>query len=73
MLLEILDGDNTIFSDLKKVDILANKTVQFSSETLINEVKQWSAENPSLYTLKILVTDKTNSNNNQFIKKKYWF
>ncbi|MDX5584643.1 MAG: glycoside hydrolase family 2 TIM barrel-domain containing protein [Aureibaculum sp.] len=69
VLLEILDGENSIFTDSKKIDIPANNVIEISSETLIKNVKQWSAEKPDLYILNISLTDEVNPNNNQFIKK----
>ena len=73
VLLEIMDGNNSLFSNSKTLDIPANSTIDFYSETLIKNVKQWSAETPNLYTLKITLTDETNSKNNQFIQKNIGF
>lgn len=73
VLLEILDGENSIFTDSKKIDIPANNVIEISSETLIKNVKQWSAEKPDLYILNISLTDEVNPNNNQFIKKNIGF
>lgn len=73
VLLEILDGENSIFTDSKTIDIPANNVIEISSETLIKNVKQWSAEKPDLYILNISLTDEVNPNNNQFIKKNIGF
>jgi len=73
VLLEILDGENSIFTDSKTIDIPANNVIEISSETLIKNVKQWSAEKPDLYILNISITDEVNPNNNQFIKKNIGF
>jgi len=73
VLLEIMDGNNSLFSDSKTLDIPANSVINFNSKTLIKNVKQWSAETPNLYTLKIALTDETNSSNNQFINRNIGF
>ncbi len=73
VLLELLDGENLIYSDSKTIDVPANSSIVFSSETLIKNVNQWSAEVPNLYTLKIVLVDEVNSNNNQFISKNIGF
>ncbi|WP_034041710.1 glycoside hydrolase family 2 TIM barrel-domain containing protein [Wocania ichthyoenteri] len=71
--LELFDDENSVYSDLKTIDIPANDTIQFTSETVIKNVKQWSAEQPNLYTLKITLEDETNTKNSQYITKKIGF
>nr|NQU91943.1 DUF4981 domain-containing protein [Bacteroidota bacterium] len=67
-----LDGTVIYFSEQA---ILIESGVQktFDFKTFINNVKQWSAEIPTRYTLKIALTDNENSRNNQFIQKKVGF
>jgi len=60
---EILDGENSIFKTSEDVEVSANSIKEFNANTIINDVKPWSAEIPNLYTLKI------SFDNNQFITK----
>ncbi|MFD1615295.1 glycoside hydrolase family 2 TIM barrel-domain containing protein [Gelatiniphilus marinus] len=71
--IEVLDDKTSIFKDVKTVDISANDSLGVVSETLVNNVKQWSAEQPHLYTLKITLQDENNTKNNQYITKKIGF
>lgn len=70
---QVFDGESSKFEDAKVLDIPANDSIQFSSESNIEQVKQWSAELPNLYTLKITLQDETNTKNNQYITKKIGF
>ncbi|MBJ7881051.1 glycoside hydrolase family 2 TIM barrel-domain containing protein [Gelidibacter salicanalis] len=70
---EVYDGVTSKFTDSKILDIPANETVQFFSENSFENVKQWSAEQPNLYTLKIVLEDETNSKNDQFITRNVGF
>jgi len=67
--IEILESNKSIYKTSKKIEILANSTKVFSSNTIIEKVKQWSAENPNLYSLHISLIDESNSENNQYIKR----
>lgn len=71
--LQIFDGENLMHSDLKTITVPAQDTIQLISEKVIENVKQWSAEHPNLYTLKITLKDDANAENNQFITKKIGF
>jgi len=71
--MEIFDGKTSKYKDSKVLEIPANDIVQFSSETIIDSIKQWSAELPNLYTLKIVLTDEANAKNNQYITKNIGF
>ncbi|QBN20314.1 glycoside hydrolase family 2 TIM barrel-domain containing protein [Flavobacterium nackdongense] len=55
--IQLLDGENTVFSDTKSLlaKIGAN-TLDFN--TKLPNVKTWNAENPNLYTLLITLKDK---------------
>jgi beta-galactosidase len=65
--IEILDGNNSIFKTSKNVEIPANSTEEYNTNTIINAVKSWSAEIPNLYTLKISL------DNIQYISKQIGF
>lgn len=71
--IEVFDGKTLKYVDFKVLAIPANDNVQFSSENTIKNVKQWSAEQPNLYTLKISLEDETNAKNNQHLTKKIGF
>jgi beta-galactosidase len=71
--LEILDDEKSIFIDSKALEISLGTTVNFSSEDIINKVRQWSAETPNLYTLKITLKDKDNPKNDIYIKRPLGF
>lgn len=70
---EVLDGDTSKYKNSKTLDIAANDSIQFVSQHIIDNVKQWSAETPNLYTLKIILDDETNAENDQYITKKIGF
>jgi len=67
--LELLDGENSILKENSTIDIPSNNSIDFTTEKIIEKVKQWSAEIPNLYTLKISLTDENNSKNNQYISR----
>lgn len=71
--IQILDKEKEIFIEEKHLEISANKTKNINIETIIENVKQWSAEIPNLYTLNIQSTDSMNPKNNQFIQKHIGF
>ena len=70
---EVFDGETSKFTDSKVLEIPANDSIQFSSESIFENVKQWSAEQPNLYTLKIVLKDDTNAKNDQFITRNVGF
>lgn len=70
---EVLDGDTSLFSDSEVLEIPAHETVEFFSENLFKNVKKWSAEQPNLYTLNIILEDESHVDNNQFITKHVGF
>ncbi len=69
VLLELLDGGNSIFIDSKTLEIPANSQVVFNADHILKNVKSWSAETPNLYTVKITLKDENSESNNQYIKK----
>lgn len=71
--IEILDNKKSLFKDIQTLEIPADSSIVLLSETIIKKVKQWSAEAPNLYDLKITLIDKTNPKNNQYVHKKTGF
>ncbi|GGK45946.1 MULTISPECIES: glycoside hydrolase family 2 TIM barrel-domain containing protein [Flavobacteriaceae] len=69
IVIELLDGENSILKETKTLEIEANTSADFTTENVIGNVKQWSAEIPNLYTLKIYLKDKKNSKNNIYITR----
>ncbi len=67
--LELLDGEKSIFKETKNLEIAANTSIDFTSKNLIENVKQWSAEIPNLYTFKISLEDEKNAKNNTYITR----
>ena len=67
--LSVLDKDKIIFSSEQSIEIEANSLINFNADQIIENVRQWSAEAPNLYTVKITLTDVDNSDNNQYIAK----
>lgn len=65
--LSILKEGTTIFKAEKELVIQPNKDAVFTAETVLENVKNWSAEAPNLYQLKI------NVNNEQFVEKQIGF
>ncbi|HEY9169486.1 MAG TPA: glycoside hydrolase family 2 TIM barrel-domain containing protein [Lutibacter sp.] len=69
IVLELLDGEKSIVKDVKNIEIAANASIDFISEKIIETVRQWSAEIPNLYTLKISLEDENNPKNNEYITR----
>ncbi|WP_412986734.1 glycoside hydrolase family 2 TIM barrel-domain containing protein [Pontimicrobium sp. IMCC45349] len=65
--LELLDGNQSLYKTNQIIDLKPGDISNFDSETIIENVKSWSAETPNLYTLKI------SFDNTQFITKKIGF
>ena len=65
--IEILDGKNSVFKTSETIEIQANSTKEFNTNTIIARVRSWSAEIPNLYALSISLDD------NQFIKTQIGF
>lgn len=70
---EMLDDEKSIYRSSEIVEIPVDKTFAFASNSVIPNVKQWSAEMPNLYTLRISLEDKSNPKHNQYIKKNLGF
>ncbi|MBI9068583.1 MAG: DUF4981 domain-containing protein [Salinivirgaceae bacterium] len=72
---ELLDnsGFQTVFSVQKdlKLDAKENKEITFNE--VFAEIKQWSAEIPNLYTLRISLIDEKESKNSEFISTQIGF
>ncbi len=73
MLLELLDNETSVFSDSITLSIPANSKAEFNSNNIIENVMQWSAEAPNLYTVKIALKDKNQNKNNQHIQRPLGF
>lgn len=67
--LELLHGEKTIVKESKTLEIGINSSIDFISEAIIENVQQWSAEIPNLYTLKIKLEDENNTKNNIYITR----
>jgi len=70
---ELMDGDQSIYKTEELLQISAESQVAFSTDKIINNVKQWSAEHPNLYQLVISMKDLSNKENSQFIKRNIGF
>jgi len=68
---ELFDGDERIFEFEKDLVLEAEKSINIDIKKLIANVKQWSAEIPNLYKLKISLLDMNEKN--QFIEKMVGF
>jgi len=71
--LQIFDGENQIYNTTGLVEIEANSTIEFKANHTLENVKQWSAERPNLYGIKISLVDASNSKNDQFINSHIGF
>ena len=67
------DGDSVLFSQKKNIKLAKGSKNDVEFNSLINSVKQWSAEQPNLYDLYITLEDGQFPANNQFIKKAIGF
>ena len=67
--LELFDDDNLLFQTTEMIEIPSDSTYQFESERIAENIKQWSAEIPNLYTLKIKLEDVNDSKNNQYVNR----
>lgn len=73
LLIEVMDNTTIIHRSLDNISIPADSSLNISSETIINNVKQWSAEIPALYDLKIILKDENNTQNDQYIQRHIGF
>ena len=64
--LEIFDGKNSVFKVVKTIEVHGGGNSNFKTESILKNVKPWSAETPNLYDLHI-------SLDNQYIKRKIGF
>lgn len=71
--LSILDGNTTLYEFSKIINIQGKSIEEVSTEKIIDAIKQWSAESPNLYQLKIALEDIDQANNNQYITKNIGF
>ncbi|MCK5774673.1 MAG: hypothetical protein KAH25_00770, partial [Bacteroidales bacterium] len=73
IIIEVLDGETSLLKESKNLEIPANASIEFSSESIFKNVKQWSAETPNLYTLKISLKDEIDSLEDQYIQRSVGF
>lgn len=71
--IQLLNENEEIFTQEKQIEIAANEIIDIRFESILKNVKQWSAEIPNLYTLNIQLIDSKNPRNNQFVKKHIGF
>lgn len=71
--IRLSDEDKLLFEDLQTVEVLPGAIAGISSETILEDVKQWSAELPQLYRLSIRLSDPSEPQNSQFIEKMIGF
>ncbi|WP_420400856.1 glycoside hydrolase family 2 TIM barrel-domain containing protein [Flagellimonas sp.] len=70
---ELLDDENLVFSKTSKISLAPKDVEWIQLNDLIENVKQWSAETPNLYSLQIALEDSINPENNQYIKSHVGF
>ena len=71
--IRLIQEGTVLFEDNQILKIPSGAIAGISSETLLKEVQQWSAEMPNLYTLQLQLTDPTYPENSQFIQKQIGF
>ena len=71
--LELLDENESIFSTEKTIELSKDSKIDVVFNDIVKEVKQWSAEQPNLYTLRISLEDENSPNNSQYLNKKVGF
>jgi len=67
--LSIEDGGNILWEESKSVEISPGDSKTFVSSRTLKDVKNWSAETPNLYLIKIKIEDSENSKNNQYLRR----
>ena len=67
--LVLLDGETVVFASTKQVTIVANSSLEFQADTILEQVQPWSAEIPKLYDLVISLEDESDAANNSYIKR----
>ncbi len=65
--LELLDGTASLKKATAKLEIMPGETKNFKVQEILDNVKQWSAEIPNLYGLKISLEDADDPNNNEYV------
>ena len=71
--IQIFDDIKEVFSYQEEIEINSKDTLSIKVKTIIPNVKQWSAETPNCYQLRLQLLDVENEKNNQFIDKKIGF
>lgn len=65
----VSDNDNVLLSFEKKIKIASNDSTIIDFSGIINEVKQWSAEEPNLYNIQFQLTSYNDDAQNQYVNK----
>ena len=71
--IRLSQGEKILFEDKQTLEIPPAAIAGISSEALLKEVNQWSAELPNLYKLQLQLIDPANTAYNQFIQKQIGF
>jgi beta-galactosidase len=71
--IKLSEGEDTLFSDSKRVEIPPGAISGITFESLLKDVNPWTAETPALYHLYISLLDSINPENNQFVQKQIGF
>ncbi len=70
---QVLDDTREVLAFHQKLKIKPSDTLKIHFESLISNVKQWSAEIPNCYQLQVQLLDPRNNKNNQYIQKNIGF
>ncbi len=70
---KVFDGETPLFSASEDVQIPADSLYTFKTSKMFNNVRPWSAETPNLYSVKIVLEDSENPQNNQHITQHIGF
>lgn len=71
--IQLLENEYIIYSDEKKLELLTGDSIELSFETIIDQVRRWSAEIPNCYQLNIQLISDDDTLNNEFIQKDIGF
>jgi beta-galactosidase len=66
-------GESILFTEKHSLEVPAGGIGGITSEALLKQVNQWSAEAPHLYLLSIEISDPSHPESNQYIHKKIGF
>ena len=69
----LYEGSDLVFSKESELNLKAGSSKEFALESLIQEVKPWSAEDPHCYVLSMGLSDPQSHQNKQFVRKNIGF